>query len=163
MGRARTPLVRGLFAAFALVAAGIATSAAWADAWSGNKGKIYVSDSEYMGGYASDTAMIAGMKKQSKTTFKGEGGTWNLSYMVFLKEPAGGNTINIVYYDVTKKRDQINYTEVGVKPDQKIVQLNGQSVSKDLGFVPGHKYEIVATRIVGGKEKVYAKTTITLK
>ena len=98
MGRARTPLVRGLFAAFVLVAAGIATSAAWADAWSGNKGKIYVSDSEYVGGYASDAAMVAGMKKQSKTTFKGEGGAWNLSYMVFLREPAGGNTINIVPY-----------------------------------------------------------------
>ena len=27
----------------------------------------------------------------------------------------------------------------------------------------GHKYEVRATRLIGGKEKVYAKTTITLK
>ena len=50
-----------------------------------------------------------------------------------------------------------------VKPDQKIVQLNGQTVSKELGFVKGHKYDILATRVVGGKEKVLAKATITLK
>ena len=50
-----------------------------------------------------------------------------------------------------------------MKPDQKIVQLNGQAISSDMGFVKGHKYEVRATRVVGGKEKVYAKTTITLK
>ena len=127
-----------------------------------HKGKIFVSDAEFAGGYASDSAMVSAMKKQSKTTFKG-GGTWNLNFMVFLKEAAGGNSINLVYYDLTKKREQINYTEVGVKPDQKIVQLNRQGISKDLGFVIGHKYEVVATRIIGGKEKVYARTTITLK
>jgi hypothetical protein len=141
----------------------LAPAPARADAWSGQKGRIFVSDTEYLGGYASDSAMIAGMKKQSKTTLKGEAGSWNLNFMVFLKEAAGGNTVNLVYYDISKKREQINYTEVGVKPEQKIVQLNGVTVSKDLGFVVGHKYEIVATRIIGGKEKVYAKTVITLK
>jgi len=35
--------------------------------------------------------------------------------------------------------------------------------SSDLGFVKGHKYEVLATRIVGGKEKVYARATMTLK
>jgi len=52
---------------------------------------------------------------------------------------------------------------VSVKPDQKIVQLNGVAISKDLGFVKGHKYDVLATRLIGGKEKVYAKTTVTLK
>ena len=67
----------------------------------------------------------ARMKKQSKTTIKGEGGTWHLNFMVFLKDAAGGNPINIVYYDISKKHEQINFAEVGVKPDQKIMQLNG--------------------------------------
>ena len=52
---------------------------------------------------------------------------------------------------------------MSVKPDQKIILLNGQTVSKEKGFVIGHKYDIRATRVVGGKEKVLAKTTITLK
>jgi len=106
---------------------------------------------------------VSAMKKQSTTAIKGDGGAWNLNFMVFLKEAPGASTVNIVYYDITKKREQINYSEVSVKPDQKIVQLNGIAISKDLGFVKGHKYDVLATRLIGGKEKVYAKTVITLK
>jgi hypothetical protein len=62
-----------------------------------------------------------------------------------------------------KPREQVNFSEVAVKPDQKMVELNGIALSTDLGFVKGHKYDVLATRIVGGKEKVYAKTTMTLK
>jgi hypothetical protein len=137
--------------------------AAVADAWSAMKGRIFVSDSEYGSGYATDGAMISAVKKQSKTAITG-GGAWTLNLMVFLKEAPGAASINIVYYDVSvKPREQVNFSEVSVKPDQKMVQLNGIAISKDLGFVTGHKYDVVATRLVGGKEKVYAKTTITLK
>ena len=84
--------------------------------------------------------------------------------MVFLKEDPKDDKINIVYYDVSAKpREQVNFSEIAVKPDQKIVQVNGVSISKDLGFVKGHKYDVLATRLVGGKEKVYAKATLTLK
>jgi len=125
-------------------------------------GRIVVSDAEF-GSYGSEKEMSAALKKQGKTSFKGDG-AWTLNLMIFLGAGAGADKINIVYYDVSKKpADQVNFTEVGVKPDQKIVQLNGQAVSKDMGFVKGHKYEIRATRVIGGKEKVYAKTTITLK
>ena len=147
----------------AALAALLAPAAAFADAWSSNKGKIFVSGAEFGQGFASDGAMVSAMKKQSTSAIKGDGGAWNLNFMVFLKEAPGASTVNIVYYDITKKRDQVNYSEVSVKPDQKIVQLNGIAISKDLGFVKGHKYEVLATRLIGGKEKVYAKTVMTLK
>lgn len=132
-------------------------------AWRANKGRIFVSDTEYGQGYASDGAMMSAMKKQSKAAIKGDG-AWTLNFMVFLKEAPGATTVNIVYYDISAKpREQVNYSEVSVKPDQKIIQLNGVAVSKDLGFVKGHKYDVLATRIIGGKEKIYAKTTLTLK
>jgi hypothetical protein len=134
-----------------------------ADAWSALKGRIFVSDTEFGSGYDTDAAMISGIKKQAKDSIKGEGGAWTFHLMVFLKEAAGADKINVVYYDVTKKREQVNFSEVDVQPAQKMAQLNGITVSKDLGFEAGHKYEILATRIVGGKEKVYAKTTLTLK
>jgi hypothetical protein len=146
-----------------LVAVSFAPGRAAADAWGSFKGRIFVSDAEYTGGYGSDTAMVTAVKKQSKAAIKGDGG-WTLNLMVFLKEAPGANSINIVYYDVSgKKREQINYSEVAVKPDQKIVQLNGIAISPDLGFVKGHKYDVLATRLIGGKEKVYAKTVVTLK
>jgi len=125
-------------------------------------GKIVVSDVEW-GSYGSEKELNTALKKQGKTTFKGDG-SWNLNMMVFLGSGAGADKINIVYYDMAKKPpEQVNFNEVGVKPDQKIVQLNGIALSKDMGFVKGHKYEVRATRLIGGKEKVYAKTTITLK
>ncbi len=143
-------------AAIVLVATALAPRAAHAG------GRIVVSDVEF-GSFGSEKEMNAALKKQNKTTLKGDG-AWTLNLMVFLGAPAGAPKINIVYYDMSKKPpDQVNFTEVGVKPDQKIVQLNGQTVSKDMGFVKGHKYEIRATRLLGGKEKVYAKTTVTLK
>jgi len=148
-----------LFAAAAVVAlAALAPRTAHAQA----KGRIYVSDSEF-GAFGSEKEMAAALKRQSKTTIKEEGGTWPLNFMVFLNAPPGADKINIVYYDLSKKHEQVDFSEVGVKPDQKIVQLNGQAASKEKGFVKGHKYEVRATRLIGGKEKVYAKTTITLK
>jgi hypothetical protein len=126
-------------------------------------GKIVVSEVEW-GSYGSEKELNTALKKQGKTTFKGEGGAWSLNMMVFLGSGAGADKINIVYYDMSKHPpDQVNFSEVGVKPDQKIVQLNGIALSKDMGFVAGHRYEVRATRLIGKTEKVYAKTTITLK
>lgn len=153
-----------------LVAGGLAASlfvllvsvAAYADGWSSLKGRVVISDTQF-GSYSSDAEMVSAVKKQGKTTLKGDG-TWNMNLMVFLKEAPGATSINIVYYDVSvKPRDQVNFSEVQVQPSQKIVSVNGVSVSKDLGFVKGHKYEVLATRVIGGKEKVYAKGVVTLK
>jgi hypothetical protein len=157
----------GLTAALIVAAAVSLAPAARADVWSAFKGRIYVSDAEFGSGYSTDAAMIAAVKKQSKGVIKsagGTGGSWTVNLAVFLKEAAGANKINIVYYDVSAKpREQVNFSEVDVKPDQKMTELNGIALSSDLGFVKGHKYEVLATRIVGGKEKVYAKATMTLK
>jgi hypothetical protein len=147
---------------FALVTAAWPLAAS-ADVWGALKGRVVASDTEFGSGYPTDAAMLAAVKKQAKTVIKASGGTWTLHLSVFLKEAAGASKINIVYYDVTKKREQVNFSEIDVKPDQKMVQLNGIALSSDLGFVKGHRYDVLATRLIGGKEKVYAKTTITLK
>jgi hypothetical protein len=162
----RSPSARliGFFVLFAVVALVAAPRSASADALGALKGRIFASETEYGSGFETDGAMAAAIKKQSKAVIKGSGGAWTLNLTVFLKEAAGADKINIVYYDVSAKpREQVNFSEIDVKPDQKMVQLNGIALSKDLGFVAGHKYDVLATRLIGGKEKVYAKTTITLK
>jgi hypothetical protein len=129
----------------------------------GLKGKIVISDAEFGTGYGSDAAMVKAVKKQAKTSLAGEG-AWTLNLMVFLKEAPGAEKINIVYYDISKRPyEQVNYSEVQVQATQKIIPINGVAVSKDLGFVKGHTYEVRATRLIGGKEKVYAKGTVKLK
>jgi hypothetical protein len=161
--RVISPSTSWLLAASLLAAAWLWPGGAAASAWSSLKGKIFISDTEYGAGYASDAQMISAIKKQSMGTIKGSG-AWTMNLMVFLKEEPKADKINIVYYDVSvKPREQVNFSEVAVKPDQKIVQVNGVAISKDLGFVKGHKYDVLATRLVGGKEKVYAKASLTLK
>jgi len=155
----RLPVRALLFVSVGLVL--LAPRVAGADAF---KGKVMISDAEFGTGYGSDAEMAKAVKKQSKPAIKGDGANWTLNLMVFLNAAPGAKTINIVYYDVSvKPRDQVNFSEVAVQPTQKIVQVNGVSISKDLGFVKGHKYEVLATRVIGGKEKVYAKGTVTLK
>jgi len=133
--------------------------------WKALKGRIIVSDQELGAGYSSDGAMISGLKKANRSAIAGADGQWTLNMMVFLKEAAGTTRINIVYYPAgkTKIDDALNPTEIEVKADQRTIQLNGQTVSKEMSFEKGKKYEIRATKLVGGKEIVLAKTQVTLK
>jgi hypothetical protein len=163
MSMTRSASVRPkILAALGLAALLALPRLASADALGALKGKIFISATEFGSGFGSDAEMASSIKKQSTSVIKGDG-SWNFNLTVFLKEPAGADKINIVYYDVTKKREQVNFSEVDVKPDQKMVQLNGITVSRDLGFEKGHKYDVLATRLIGGKEKVYAKAQLTLK
>jgi len=160
------PVLRGRIL-MAAVGAVVAVSALVASPGSvqadGLKGKVFISDADFGTGYASDAQMAKAVRKQSKAVIKGDG-AWTLNLMVFLNQAPGADTINIVFYDISvKPRDQVNFSEVKVQPTQKILPVNGVAISKDLGFVKGHKYEVLATRLIGGKEKVYARGTVTLK
>jgi hypothetical protein len=133
--------------------------------WKAFKGKIIVSDQPLGAAYPTDGAMIAGLRKLNRTVIAGEDGSWTLNLMVFLKQPAGAAKINIVYYDITnpKAPEQVNFAEVDVQPTQKTVAVNGVPLSKEMGIVAGHKYEVRATRLEGGKEVVYSRATVVLK
>ena len=61
-----------------------------------------------------------------------------------------GSLLGISRREMSRRYDQIvDFAEIGVKPDQKIVLLNGQMASKEKGFVKGHKYDVRATRLIG--------------
>ena len=145
--------------ALALVPAGVARAGA-----GGLAGKIVVSDAAFSSGFGSDAEMAKAVRKQAKPAIDGDGGSWTFNLMVFLKEAPGADKINIVYYDMSvRPPDQVNFSEVQLKPTQRIIPINGVAVSKDLGFVKGHSYEVRATRLIGGKEKVYARGKVKLK
>lgn len=152
---------------FTLLAAWLCGRTGLADedslAWKANKGRMVISDKEVSASYESDRAMVSALRRAKRNVIKGTGGTWTIHVMAFLNRPAGDNKVNLVYYDVTKQRDQIYFVEIDVQPTQRTLQLNGNVVSKDHGFVAGHRYELMITRLVGGKEDVYARGTVTLK
>lgn len=164
MRRTTLPRAALLFSALAFSAmCALVPAAARADGLGGLRGKIVVSDAEFGTDYGSDAAMAKAVRKQGKAALPGKV-AWTLNLMVFFKQAPGASKIYIVYYDTTKRPfEQVNFSEVQVQPSQKILPINGVAISKDLGFVAGHTYEIRATRQIAGKEKVYAKGTVKLK
>jgi hypothetical protein len=104
------------------------------------------------------------LKKSTKTSFKADAdGNWHVYFVAYLNKPPGAPEINAVFYDVTKgKHEQINAFPIQTKADAKIV-MSDLPISVEQGFKEGNKYQMLITRLVDGKEVVYAKTTVDLK
>lgn len=103
------------------------------------------------------------LKKAQKATIKKEGATWKLYFVAYLKKPAGAPEVNIVFYDVTSKQKEApNAFPVSTQPNAKILMSNVE-LSEEQNFQPGHKYEVRITRLVNGKEDVYAASKVELK
>lgn len=145
----------------------VCTSPAWAAgsaAYGRYKGQIVVAETE-IPSPGDDRALVAALKKISKTTLTRKEGTaaWTLHFMGFLHKKPGESPINLVFYDVTKgKRTYVSNREINVDPEATIV-LSTVEVSEDDGLKSGNKYEVILARMVDDKEIVYARTKLTLK
>ncbi len=68
-----------------------------------------------------------------------------------------------LFYDVAnKEHEPTNHFGITTQPSAKILASN-VSFGVDQGFKAGHKYNVLITRLIGGKEDVYAKGQIMLK
>jgi hypothetical protein len=144
--------MRSLLLALALVSVG---GVAWAFA----PGTIVVTQQQVTPGdnFEKD------LKKAARTSLKNEGGKWHVYFVAFLKKAPGTPQLNIVFYDPSsKEKDPINAYPFEAKADAKVV-MSDVEISTDGGFKKGKKYEVRVTRLVKGKEEVFAKTTLVLK
>ena len=124
-------------------------------------GNVYFSD------HALDPA-AANFEKEvskSKAVFAKSGETWNLFFVAYLKKPAGATEVNLAFYETPPggKRENINAIPIqGIKENSRTVMSSVQ-LSPEQSFKAGHKYEVLVTRIINGKEEVYARSKIELK
>ncbi len=127
-------------------------------------GTIFTSDQPLPDPGNNMGAYIKELKKINKTTFtKDENGNWVVHFLAFMKGAAGGDKLNIVFYDITKgKPDQVHYIEFNVTPAQKTLKSNFRLTSDD-PVKAGNKYDVRLTKVVGGKEVILARTTLTFK
>lgn len=101
-------------------------------------------------------------KKQIQSVTK-SGEQWTLYFLAYLKKAAGAHEVQLVFYDTANKgHEPTNNFPIETQPNAKIL-TSSVSFTGDQGFKPGHKYNVLVTRLVGGKEDVYARSTITLK
>jgi hypothetical protein len=102
-------------------------------------------------------------KKKQVTTLAKNGEQWTLFFLAFLKKSAGAKEVQLVFYDAAEKaHEPTNAFPIDTNPSAKIL-TSSVSFGADQGFKPGHKYNVMVTRLVGGHEDVYARSTITLK
>lgn len=103
------------------------------------------------------------LKKGQKTALAASGDVWHVYFVAYLKKAAGAAEVNAVFYEVSGgKREQINAFPIGTQESAKII-MSDFELTKESGFKKGGKYEMLITRLTGGKEDVYARTKIELK
>ena len=100
--------------------------------------------------------------RRSKTLKANAKGRWTLHFIAFLRKAPGAGKVNLVWYRLGKKREQVDFTEFTVSPEAVTLQSKA-TLSPTAGFKAGDRVEGRITRIIGGKEKVYARCRIKLK
>jgi hypothetical protein len=102
-------------------------------------------------------------KKKQVSSLSKSGDQWTLYFLAFLKKAAGSKQVDIVFYDTAeKKHEPTQAFPIETQPSAKIL-TSSVNFNADQGFKAGHKYNVLITRLIGGHEEVYARSTITLK
>jgi hypothetical protein len=106
-------------------------------------------------------ALVRKARRQTKLTL-GADGQWSFHFIAFLREPPRADRVNLVWYRYTgRKSEQVDYLELVVPPTG--VTLRAQAALSTAEFKAGDQLEARITRLIDGKEKVYARCRLTLK
>lgn len=146
--------MRTLFAAVFVVGLSLCASA-----WAGAPGTMIITADaiDTSGNFEKDA------KSKQVQTLAQRNEQWTLYFLAFLKKAAGATEVQLVFYDTAvKEHEPTNAFPIATQPKAKNL-VSSVSFTGDQGFKAGHKYNVMVTRLVGGHEDIYAKTTITLK
>lgn len=132
----------------------------------GASGTITVTDKKLDSSQVSSATVL---KAEQRCTLAKEKSAedWEVNLVAHLSRAIGAEQVNIVFYDQASGKpetpgNEVNSFAIKTKKDTKIV-IATLEINPDGGFKVGGKYSIVITRLVNGREEVYAKTTLQLK
>ena len=146
----RCARIPALVGALVLLLAGAGTAAP--------KGSIFITD------HPIDTTSATfekDLKKAAVTTLNLKPDGWTLHFVAYLKRAAGSPELNIVFYEAGGAHEQVNAFPIATSAKAEVLSSN-IAVTTEQGFKVGNKYDVRITRLIGGKEEVYARTTLTL-
>lgn len=97
--------------------------------------------------------------------------SWKVHFIAHLKKSPGSPDVNIVFYEVgqaakaaVKASEREPVQAYPIKTRQTATMLISEvNLKTEEGFKPGGKYQVLITRLINGKEEVYARTSIELK
>lgn len=92
---------------------------------------------------------------------------WKVYLVAHLNRAPGAEEVNIVFYEQVppvpgRVREPVQAYPIPIRRDAKVT-LASLEIKPEDGFKVGHKYEIRLTRLINGREDVYARTTLELK
>lgn len=129
-------------------------------AWAGAPGSMVLTSDPID---TTDTNFEKDAKAKQVSSLTKSGDQWTLNFLAFLKKAAGSKEVQLVFYDeAEKKHEPTNAFPIATQANAKIL-VSSVSFSPDQGFKVGHKYNVMVTRLIGGHEEVYARTTVSLK
>jgi len=104
------------------------------------------------------------LKQNAIKSIAKSGELWSFSFVAFLSRSPGAAEVNLAFYDQAEKgaKEPVNHIELTTSPKAKIM-ASQVSFGDDTGLKAGHTYNVLLTRVVGGHEQVFARTTLTLK
>jgi hypothetical protein len=103
------------------------------------------------------------LKKKQVHAIEKNGDQWTLYFVAFLKKAPGAKEVQLVFYDTAVKgHEPTNNFPIETQSNAKIL-ASSVSFTADQGFKAGHTYHVLITRLIGGKEDVYARSEVTLK
>lgn len=98
--------------------------------------------------------------------------SWKVFFVANLSKQAGSEDVNVVFYDAkdaapkdkkaAAEREPVQAYPIRTKPTAKVL-MSELSLKPEEGFKVGGKYQVLITRLINGKEDVYARTTLELK
>lgn len=102
------------------------------------------------------------VRAASKTSLPRTGEGWKMYLVAYLRRPPGAEDLNIVFYDVAgSKKEPVNHYPIRTRPNAKIL-VTEIEIKPEEGFKPGARYDVRVTRLVGGREEVFARTVLQL-
>lgn len=88
-------------------------------------------------------------------------GPWRIYMVAFFRKPIGATTCHVALYEIKgRKKRFVEAFGQQVQPDQE--NLAAQVELGTESFKAGSSYELRITRIIKGKERIYASTRLTL-
>lgn len=128
-------------------------------AFAGSPGSMFFSgdDLELKGDWE------AKLKKANLKTAERKDGEWKLFVVAFLKKAPGAGEVSILFYDAAEKQTDPNAVMPVTLPATAKVLATSLSFNEEAGVKPGHTYNVVVARKVGGKDEIYARAQLALK
>lgn len=155
----------GLALAAAVAGHAVAGGHAAAGPAPGSNGSIVITDHEL-------NPALSSFQKNLKTEARSalsrnpETENWRLHFIAYLNRAPGTEDVNLVFYDpqppkAGQPREPVQAFPIHTKATAKILMSQIDLRPED-GFKAGNKYQVLVTRLINGKEDVYARGTIEL-